>query len=196
MRVKLIGAAVITAAFAWGGVSEAQIPTQDSVTGTAAIGFGRSFVEFEFDVHSGPAGENPAGTVHLEGPLIVGGPLQIGCLDVKANRASMFLPAPSPGVPLAGLVIFVEDNGPTGDRVEWQPIAGPAPSGCPAPTGLLGPPVNSGDVTVVDARSTPTAKEQCKNGGWQSFGVFKNQGDCVSYVAATGKSQPAGSKKP
>ena len=33
---------------------------------------------------------------------------------------------------------------------------------------------------------TPTSKDQCKNGGWQSFGLFKNQGDCVSFVN-TGK---------
>lgn len=35
----------------------------------------------------------------------------------------------------------------------------------------------------------PTAKDQCKNGGWQTFDaprVFKNQGDCVSFVN-TGK---------
>ena len=30
----------------------------------------------------------------------------------------------------------------------------------------------------------PTSKDQCKNGGWQTFNdpSFKNQGDCVSYV--------------
>lgn len=35
----------------------------------------------------------------------------------------------------------------------------------------------------------PTSKDQCKNGGWQSFNepAFKNQGDCVSYVATGGK---------
>jgi hypothetical protein len=32
----------------------------------------------------------------------------------------------------------------------------------------------------------PTDKSQCKNGGWEAFVLptFKNQGDCVSYVAA------------
>jgi len=25
----------------------------------------------------------------------------------------------------------------------------------------------------------PTSKAQCKNGGWKSFGTFKNQGKCV-----------------
>jgi hypothetical protein len=38
----------------------------------------------------------------------------------------------------------------------------------------------------------PTDKDQCKKGGWQNFGVFKNQGDCVSFVATGGKNQPAG----
>jgi hypothetical protein len=34
--------------------------------------------------------------------------------------------------------------------------------------------------------------DDCKSGGWQEFGVFKNQGDCVSYVATGGRNQPAG----
>ena len=33
----------------------------------------------------------------------------------------------------------------------------------------------------------PTSTQQCKNGGWQAFGSFKNQGDCVSYVATHGR---------
>jgi hypothetical protein len=37
----------------------------------------------------------------------------------------------------------------------------------------------------------PTTRAQCINDGWQSFGVFKNQGDCVSYVATGGKNTPA-----
>jgi hypothetical protein len=51
-----------------------------------------------------------------------------------------------------------------------------------------------GDVVVTDTRPLPTSKDQCKNGGWKTFGVFKNQGDCVSYVATRGKNPPA--KKP
>ena len=41
--------------------------------------------------------------------------------------------------------------------------------------------------------SLPTSTGQCKNGGWQQYGVFKNQGDCVSYVATHGKNRPSGS---
>jgi hypothetical protein len=44
----------------------------------------------------------------------------------------------------------------------------------------------------VDTLPLPTSKEQCKTGGWQAFGVFKNQGDCVSFVATGGRNQPAG----
>lgn len=33
--------------------------------------------------------------------------------------------------------------------------------------------------------------ETCKKGGWQSYGVFKNQGDCVSYFATDGRNPPA-----
>ena len=35
----------------------------------------------------------------------------------------------------------------------------------------------------------PTSKDQCMKGGWQTFNnpAFKNQGDCVSYVATHGK---------
>jgi N-acetylneuraminic acid mutarotase len=32
----------------------------------------------------------------------------------------------------------------------------------------------------------PITDDQCKNGGWKTFGIFKNQGDCMQYVN-TGK---------
>ena len=37
----------------------------------------------------------------------------------------------------------------------------------------------------------PTTKDECQNGGFERFGVFKNQGDCVSYVATNGNNPPA-----
>src|SRR4051812_47146942 len=42
--------------------------------------------------------------------------------------------------------------------------------------------------------ATPTSKDQCKNGGWKTFTnpSFKNQGDCVSFVATHGKNPPSG----
>jgi hypothetical protein len=51
--------------------------------------------------------------------------------------------------------------------------------------------VPSGTATVTFV-ALPTDEGQCKNGGWQTFGVFKNQGDCVSFVATGGKNPPSG----
>ena len=36
----------------------------------------------------------------------------------------------------------------------------------------------------------PPTKASCKNGGWRTFGIFKNQGDCVSFVATGGRKPP------
>jgi hypothetical protein len=41
----------------------------------------------------------------------------------------------------------------------------------------------------ADQKSELTA-DQCKNGGWTTYGVFKNQGDCVSFVATKGENPP------
>lgn len=35
--------------------------------------------------------------------------------------------------------------------------------------------------------AAPTSKDQCNTGGWKTFGNFKNQGDCVSFVATGGR---------
>jgi hypothetical protein len=42
----------------------------------------------------------------------------------------------------------------------------------------------------VDSSPLPTSKDQCMNGGWRTYGIFNNQGDCVSFVATDGKNQP------
>ncbi len=38
----------------------------------------------------------------------------------------------------------------------------------------------NGDIAVVDAQS-PASKDDCKDGGWESFG-FANQGQCIAFV--------------
>lgn len=38
---------------------------------------------------------------------------------------------------------------------------------------------------------SPTTKEQCKNGEWQSFTAFKNQGECIAFVNRGVKPSPA-----
>jgi hypothetical protein len=47
--------------------------------------------------------------------------------------------------------------------------------------------------TVTASPALPTNKDQCKKDGWKAFGsTFKNQGDCVSFVATSGRNQPSG----
>ena len=50
---------------------------------------------------------------------------------------------------------------------------------------------------TIDPRPVPAATGDCKNGGWETLfdsagNSFKNQGDCVSYVATKGKNLGAG----
>jgi hypothetical protein len=48
--------------------------------------------------------------------------------------------------------------------------------------------------TTYTFTATPRTSSECKNGGWKTFTElgFKNQGDCVSYVATGGRNAPAG----
>jgi hypothetical protein len=75
----------------------------------------------------------------------------------------------------------VEDNGAGPDGVNWT-FVDDLPTTCPPPAGPVIGPIVSGGVVVTDAHPSPISKDQCKNGGWRTYGVFKNQGDCVRFV--------------
>lgn len=47
-----------------------------------------------------------------------------------------------------------------------------------------------GTFTANFGPQLPTTTEQCKKGGAATYPGFKNQGDCVSYVASKGKNPP------
>ncbi|RJQ07614.1 MAG: hypothetical protein C4558_09345 [Dehalococcoidia bacterium] len=49
-----------------------------------------------------------------------------------------------------------------------------------------------GDACDETPLPLPTSQAYCMKGGWQQYGVFKTQGDCVSFVATKGKNPPAG----
>jgi hypothetical protein len=183
MRMAVAVVSVVFAAMAvMGGAASAQTPTQDSVTGSAAT----AGTEFGFDVHSGPSGENPTGTITIAAI----GMLEVACLSVSGNRASMTFRLPNIAMGFVGGVISVEDNDGAGqDRLDGRFVT-TLPSECPVPSEVVNP-IVSGDVTVTDAQPMPISKDQCKNGGWRDFGVFENQGDCVSFVATGGKNPPA-----
>jgi hypothetical protein len=189
-----------------------QAPADDSVTGEAGVcaqvlpnGFCESH-SIRVDARSGPDGENPTGTLHYE--FSFGTPSstgfiesQVTCLSVAGNLATIGFTGREFDTFLeffvAGLVT-VEDGGGPGPGLDRFHVRFLARDFDPVPpaTDCAGPPddlpwVNDeGDLSVVDAPSLPSSKEQCRHGGWRNFGVFKNQGDCVSFVATGGKNPP------
>jgi Bacterial pre-peptidase C-terminal domain len=76
------------------------------------------------------------------------------------------------------------------------PIQGPdGPGGGSPVTGWTDEGFASGayQITLTGTQAClPVTKEECRSGGWRNFGVFRNQGDCVSFVATGGKNPPAG----
>ncbi|CAN5663847.1 hypothetical protein BH23CHL2_BH23CHL2_10410 [soil metagenome] len=50
---------------------------------------------------------------------------------------------------------------------------------------------SDGMTTTFDFDPAPQTKDDCKNGGWQDYEAydFKNEGECVSFVASNGRSQ-------
>jgi hypothetical protein len=167
----------VGAALALPGAAGAQGPG-DSVTGSGTSGIPGCNGAVEVDAHSGPNGENPTGQVDC-GTLFSG---PVTCLSVDGNVALLNVLSS-----VFGTVGVRITDLPTGDRLEAIPG-----SVCPTPLTSYVELGFSGDLVVVDSGALPTSKDQCKKGGWRQYGVFKNQGDCVSFVATGGKNPPAG----
>jgi hypothetical protein len=190
-RFGLFVAGMVGLALALPGASGAQLPTQDSVTFTDGPSQAGSFTIFTVDATSGPAGGNPAGQVRFDvfgGAFRLGGP--VTCLAVTGNTATInFQDQLGGGFGIT--TVQVTDS--STDSFDALPI-NRAPTDCSplAPTGLGGELLVSGNIVIVDAPTLPVSTDQCRNGGWQSYGIFKNQGDCVSFVATKGTNQPAG----
>jgi hypothetical protein len=159
----------------------AQVPTQDSVTatGNALLRGGGGFFLVDIQARSGPSGESPSGSASFRlgnegGPLVSG---EVTCLNVSGRVATLLFRDV-----LFGLVtVDLTDNAGTGsmDTMAALPLGSCTPDPDPP---LLGE-FNVGGVEVIDAQPLPTSRDQCKNGGWRNFPGFKNQGDCVSFVA-------------
>jgi hypothetical protein len=197
MRTLAAAAAVLALTAVMAASAAAQVPGQDSVTGEIRTGSERDAIRFTFDVRSGPSGETPTGTVAIftfaAGPL---GTFGVSCVGVSANRATVVVPFPGAAPPTpAGIVIYVEDAVTGADRIDYDFVS-MLPSSCPAPGTVIERPEAIGDVTVVDAQPVPTSRTQCAKGGWRGYRVFKNQGDCMSFVATKGKNPPAGGTTP
>ena len=160
-------------------------------------------VRFDFTAVSGPSGENPSGRLSVFDTNDSTSTGDVTCLTVVGNRAVIGVDNEverDPSFPVAGALVFVVDGGPAASgqdtvSVDYLLDTIPSPATCLFPPSV--PPASravavvSGDIEIHDAPALPRAKDQCENGGWKSFGIFKNQGDCVSFVATGGKNPPA-----
>lgn len=191
-----VGVGLALMGMAWAPSAFAAAPL-DTVTAT---GGGSTITGLNLSAQSGTSGQNPSGTASFTafGMFDIAG--SVTCLSVTGpDRGAGTATAPTTAVlnfvdtnpPFAGTVFTTElvDNGGNGaDTISTAPT-GRSPTDCSAFGGLTDT-LTNGRAVVFDAPPLPTSKDQCKDGGWQSFGVFKNQGDCVSFVATHGKRQP------
>jgi hypothetical protein len=183
----------LAAALVLSASATAQTPTQDSLTvpGTAVTP-GFSFGGIDIHAFSGPSGEEPGGRAFLvvtspgPGGIAVGSSSvdNVTCLAVSGNHAVVVFRDL-----LFGFGLFVaeaSDNGPPGSGLDFFDALPADPSRSPSdcsPLGLIRPGIlTSGDVSIRDAPALPATKDQCRNGAWKTYGVFRNQGDCVSFV--------------
>jgi hypothetical protein len=157
---------------------------QDFAEGSGSFA-GEPASSFRLDAHSGPQGEDPTGSAFfVQFGFFVEGP--VTCLIVDDNRAVLGMRVERSNISVSGLVFTVVDaRGIGSDKIHIEQ-AGADPTCSPTEADI---PIN-GNIVVHDAATLPTIKDQCKNGGWRTYGVFRNQGDCVSFVATGGKNPP------
>jgi hypothetical protein len=84
-------------------------------------------------------------------------------------------------------------NLPSGTTVPTSTtVVAPTTSAPTTTTTTLAPTTTLASTTTTTLIPGLTSKDRCKNGGWVTFGVFKNQGDCVSFFATGGANPPDG----
>ena len=193
-------------------------PSLDTVTATGSTGlvtppietrFGNlSLFNINITAHSGTSGQDPGGTASFTlGVPSIGGGLSfsgsVTCLSVTGpDLGGGTVTAPTTAVlrfqdsASGGFVtVALVDNGGNGaDTMAVGEGAAPGPTGCGL-SGVFGGPetgtLANGRAVVFDAPLLPTSKDQCKSGGWEQFG-FKNQGQCVAFVATHGRNPERG----
>jgi hypothetical protein len=193
--MRLLPSAVVAMALMVSVPAAAQVPTQDSASGSGRI-IGNSFnIAFQVNARTGPGGDNPVGRFTAAdgstGETLFDGP--ITCLSVRGNVATMNVMTSVFG-PGFSITTELTDNATVGrpDQVVLD-ITTRTPTDCsPLPAGFISAVLAEGDIAVIDAPAALVSKDQCKNGGWKLYEVFKNQGDCVSFVATKGKNPPTG----
>jgi hypothetical protein len=179
---------------------------------------------FDAFVEAGPRGENPRGDVQWydSGPTpgaSSSADTTVSCLSVSDRVAIIGVTGQWEryGVglavfPIAGLVRVVDGGGPDAeaDNVQFAIRVGaesgppvPGPTNCSTfpgtfPTGIYAFPDftnETGDLLVVDVPPPlPTSKDQCRNGGWRNFGVFKTRATASASSLPEGRTRRAAAK--
>jgi hypothetical protein len=169
----------------------AQTPVGDSVVGSGTARFTTSdlaglTVPFSIDVRSGPSGENPVGSLQLF--IAFDNPT---CLAIRSGGGQVADEAVVNfrNTFTAARVLVRIAGGTSGPRLIGLSMASSATDCSFVPPTSIAE-VTEGNISIVDAPALPTSRGQCKTGGWQTYGVFKNQGECMSFVATAGKNQP------
>jgi hypothetical protein len=190
----VMGLALMALVFAPSASGAAPLDTV-TVTGSTFASPGISPIS-AIDIHaqSGTSGQNPSGSVQFTvgGSIFVSGP--VTCLSVTGpDQGGGISTAPTTAILgfddqtfLHAIQTFkIVDNGGNGaDTMSAVSIGGRAPSDCSPASPPVSPPLTltNGRAVVFDAPVLPTTKAQCKNGGWQNYQQFKNQGQCVVFV--------------
>ena len=150
---------------------------------TGAGGQGASAIDV--DVSSGPAGEDPQGTVDFS---VLGLPTSgpPSCMKVTGNVAILEVDGPVLSVP-GDMIIRLTDNGGNGaDRFEWYPVLPEAGRDFDCETGAPGyfGGTLAGRAIVQEAPPGPATRRACRQGNWADYG-FKSRRHCYRYVQRT-----------
>ena len=187
MRRALLSCTVVAILLALPSPAQAAL-AGDSVVLTGAPVSTGIFTLHALEARSGPSGEQPSGQVRFAAfdvSFVFGGP--VTCLAVSGHTAVINFQDQIG--PFGIVTITVLDGAP--DMFDLVAF-GRSPSDCsPAGPSSLAATLPHGGISVIDAPPLPTFAEQCKGGSWRTFGVFRNQGDCVSFVATRGKNPPS-----
>jgi hypothetical protein len=213
--MRLVALSAVLVAGALGpGVADAQPAARQQSAVSSSFFIGELELGGSFNAVSDPGGANPSGQVqyHFGGGLGPSVQASVTCLSVSGNTAVIGFQGTrfffvNPPEPVSGELV-VTDNGPgslppspsldTAALSERVPST--SPPNCSAPGPVIwayfdpGPLRVYGDIIVTAA--LPGSTEQCKDGLWRDFGLFKNQGDCVSFMATGGRNAPANELSP
>ncbi|MFN8113799.1 MAG: hypothetical protein U0R51_11460 [Solirubrobacterales bacterium] len=136
------------------------------------------------DASSGPAGEDPRGTVDfVVNGLPTSGP--VSCMEVTGNVAVLEVEGPLLSVPGAfSMIVRLTDNGGAGaDRFDWYPVLPEVGRDYDCETGApgyFGGPL-AGRAIVRKAPPGPKTKRACRHGAWRDYG-FRSRRHCFKYA--------------